>query len=128
MNATAIIIVVLAALLVVWAAYRTVQKARGKAKSNCCGTPEMVTVKKVDDTDPSHYPYEYKLSIDGMMCSNCARTVENTLNEMDGVWARVNLGKKEADVLTKAPHEQRDFAESLRKTSYKMTACTQLQG
>ena len=88
----------------------------------------MVTAKKVDDTDPSHYPYEYKLSIDGMMCSNCARTVENTLNEMDGVWARVNLGKKEADVLTKAPHEQKDFAESLRKTSYKMTASTQLKG
>ena len=128
MNATAIIIVVLAALLVVWAAYRTVQKARGKAKSSCCGTPEMVTAKKVDDTDPSHYLYEYKLSIDGMMCSNCARTVENKLNEMDGVWARVNLGKKEADVLTKEPYEQADFAESLRKTSYKMTAYTQLQG
>lgn len=128
MNATAIIIIVLAALLVVWAAYRTVQKARGKAKSSCCGTPEMVTAKKVEDTDRSHYPYEYKLSIDGMMCSNCARTVENTLNEMDGVWARVNLGKKEADVLTKSPREQKDFTEALRKASYQLTSCEVLQG
>ena len=67
MSTSAIIIIVLAALLVVWAGYRTVQKARGKAKSSCCGTPEMVTANKVDDTDASHYPYEYKLSIDGMM-------------------------------------------------------------
>lgn len=128
MSASAIIIIVLAALLVVWAAYRTVQKMRGKAKSSCCGTPEMVTAKKVDDTDATHYPYEYKLSIDGMMCSNCARTVENTLNEMDGVWARVNLGKKEADVLTKTPHVADDFAASLRKTSYHLTACSTIQG
>ena len=128
MSTSAIIIIVLAALLVVWAGHRTVQKARGKAKSSCCGTPEMVTAKKVDDTDASHYPYEYKLSIDGMMCSNCARTVENTLNEMDGVWARVNLGKKEADVLTKTPHAQEDFAQSLRKTSYQLTACSTIQG
>ena len=72
MSTSAIIIIVLAALLVVWAGYWTMQKARGKAQSSCCGTPEMVTAKKVDDTDASHYPYEYKLSIDGMMCSNCA--------------------------------------------------------
>ena len=128
MSTSAIIIIILAALLVIWAGYRTVQKARGKAKSSCCGTPEMVTAKKVDDTDASHYPYEYKLSIDGMMCSNCARTVQNTLNEMDGVWARVNLGKKEADVLTKTPHAQEDFAQSLRKTSYHLTACSTIQG
>lgn len=127
MNATAIIIVVLAALLVVWAAYRTVQKARGKAKSSCCGTPEMVTAKKVDDTDPSHYPYEYKLSIDGMMCSNCARTVENALNELDGVWARVDLGRKEARVLTKTPRTQADFAAPLSRHSYRVTACTQIE-
>ena len=128
MNTTSIIIIILAALLVVWAVYRTVQKFRGKAKSSCCGTPEAVTPHKVDDTDESHYPYRYILSIDGMKCSNCARTVENTLDEMDGVWARVNLGKKQANVLTKEPKSQLDFEESLRRTSYSLTAVDTLQG
>ena len=127
MNATAIIIVILAALLVVWAVYRTVQKARGKAKSSCCGGAEMVTLKKVEDTDESHYPYQYKLGIDGMMCSNCARTVENALNEMDGVWASVNLGRKEAKVLTKAPRTQADFAAPLLRHSYRVTSCAQME-
>ena len=121
------IIIILAALLVVWAVFRTVQKARGKAKSSCCGTAEVVTAKKVADTDESHYPYRYKLAVDGMMCSNCARTVENALNELDGVWARVDLGRKEARVLTKIPRTQTDFAAPLSRHSYRVTACTQIE-
>lgn len=122
---TATVIIILAALLVLWAVWRTVQKARGKAKSGCCGTAEAVTVKKVADTDESQYPYSYRLSIEGMMCSNCARTVENALNETDGVWARVDLGRKEAKVLTKVPKTQADFAASLNGYSYSITGCMQ---
>ena len=81
-------------LLIVYALWQTIQKARGRAKSSCCGTAEAVSAKKVEDTDVSHYPYRYRLSIDGMMCSNCAKNVENTLNSMNGVWGKVNLGKK----------------------------------
>ncbi|MCR5134403.1 MAG: cation transporter [Clostridiales bacterium] len=121
---TATVIIILAALLVVWAVWRTVQKVRGKAKSSCCGTAEVVAAKKVADTDESHYPYQYKLSVEGMMCSNCARTVENALNEADGVWARVDLGRKEAKVLTKAPRTQADFAALLNGYSYSVTGCT----
>jgi len=118
MDLTSIIIVICAAALVVFAIYSTVQKARGKAKSSCCGGPEAVTAKAVDDTDESHYPYRYTLSISDMACSNCARRVENTLNSMDGVWARVNLGKKEADVLAKQEESRDDFAAALSTTSY----------
>ncbi len=119
---TAIIIIICAALLILFAVYRTVQKARGRSKSSCCGTPEVRTVKKVDDTDPSHYPYRYTLSIDGMHCSNCARTVENELNSMDGVWGKVDLGKKEASVLSKAERSEEDFAGILAAKDYSLTA------
>ena len=88
------LIIAVGLLLIVFALWQTVQKARGKAKSSCCGTAEAVSAKKVEDTDVSHYPYRYRLSIDGMMCSNCAKNVENTLNNMNGVWGKVNLGKK----------------------------------
>ena len=120
------LIIIAGVLLIVFALWQTVQRFRGKAKNSCCGSAEAVTVKKVDDTDASHYPYHYLLSIDGMMCSNCAKTVENTLNGMPGVWGRVNLGKKEADVLAKAPVESSRFAEALRKKSYTLTACKEL--
>lgn len=120
MNTTSIIIIILAALLFVWAVYRTVQKFRGKARSSCCGGAEMVIPKKVEDTDESHYPYRYKLTIDGMKCSNCARTVERTLDDVDGVWARVNLAKHQADVLTKTPMDQTAFEAALRSTPYKL--------
>ncbi|MBQ9060250.1 MAG: heavy-metal-associated domain-containing protein [Firmicutes bacterium] len=117
----ATIIIICAVLLIAFAVYRTIQKFRGKAKDSCCGGPEVKTVKKVDDTDESHYPYHYTLSIEGMHCSNCARTVENELNSMDGVWGRVNLGKNEASVLAKTERTREDFASVLSPKDYTVT-------
>jgi copper chaperone CopZ len=107
-------------LLIVYALWQTIQKVRGRAKSSCCGTAEAVSAKKVEDTDVTHYPYRYRLSIDGMRCSNCAKNVENTLNSMNGVWGKVNLGKKEADVLSKQKVSEESFASALRETSYSL--------
>ena len=122
----ATIIIICAALLIAFAVYRTVQKFRGKAKSSCCGTPEVKTVKQVEDTDKSHYPYRYTLSIEGMHCSNCARTVENELNSMEGVWGRVNLGRGEASVLAKTERTREDFEQVLSLKDYTVTGlvCT----
>ena len=116
-----IIVVICAAILVAFAIYRTVQKFRGKSKSSCCGTPEVKTVRKVADTDESHYPYSYTIAIDGMHCSNCARTVENELNAMDGVWSRVELGKNRAVVLTKTERSEAEFAQALGAKGYTVT-------
>lgn len=120
------IIIICAALLVAFAVYRTVQKFRGKAKSSCCGTPEVKTVKKVEDTDRSHYPYQYKLAINGMHCANCARTVENALNSMEGVWGHVNLGRNEATVLAKTAQTMDEFAAALDAKGYSVTQCNEL--
>ena len=108
-------------LLILFALWQTIQKARGKAKSSCCGTAEVVAAKKVEDTDVSHYPYRYRLSIDGMKCSNCAKNVENALNNMNGVWGKVNLGKKEAEVLSKQAVSEESFAHTLQDASYALT-------
>ena len=115
------LIIAVGLLLIVFALWQTVQKARGKAKSSCCGTAEAVSAKKVEDTDVSNYPYRYRLSIDGMMCSNCAKNVENTLNNMNGVWGKVNLGKKEAEVLSKQAVSEDSFAHALQDASYTLT-------
>ena len=112
------LIIAVGALLIVYAVWQTIQKFRGKAKSSCCGSKEAVTVKKVEDTDISHYPYRYRLKVEGMTCSHCAANVENALNGMPGVWSIVNLGKNEADVRTKAPVEEKRFAQTLSDASY----------
>ena len=121
MNATTVMIYIAAALLIAYGIYHTVQKFRGKAKSSCCGTPEIRTARKVEDTDESHYSYVYVLTVDGMKCSGCAANVENALNNMKGVWAKVSLGRREARVLSKTERKREDFEEALAKTAYKIT-------
>ena len=118
----ATIIVICAVLLIAFAIYSTIGKMRGKAKSGCCGTPEVKAVKKVEDTDISHYPYTYVIGIEGMHCSNCARSVENALNSMDGIWAGVELGRGRAVARAKREMTESDFAEALQDTTYKVTA------
>ena len=122
------IILICGAALIIYAIYGTVQRLRGKSKSSCCGTPEAVTVKKVADTDKSHYPYKYNLSINGMMCSNCAANVENAINAMGDTWARVEIGRHRAVVLSKNEKTESDFAEALRKTSYTVAGFKSITG
>ena len=114
------LIIAIGLLLIVYAVYATVQKARGKAKSSCCGTPEAVMPKPVDDMDESHYPFKYNVAIDGMMCSNCATRVQNAINNEKGMWARVNLGRHRAKVLCKTEKTEEDFVRILKNTDYKV--------
>ena len=120
------LIIAAGALLVVYAIWQTVQRFRGKAKSSCCGGAEAPTRKTVEDTDETHYPYRYRLAVGGMHCSHCAVNVENALNAMPGVWGRVNLAKNEADVLTKQPVDEADFARALESKDYALNGCTKL--
>ena len=115
------LIIIVGLLLIAYAVYGTVQKARGKSKSSCCGSAETVLRKPVEDTDESHYPYKYFVSVDGMKCSNCAANVENAINKSGDTWAHVNLGRKRAEVLSKTEKAEDDFANALKGTGYKVT-------
>ena len=121
------LIILCAAALIIYGIYATVQKARGKEKSSCCGTAETVQIKKVSDTDRSHYPYTYQISVDGMMCSNCAANVENALNAIGDTWAHVELGRHRAEVLAKSPKSEEDFRSALIGTPYRVTSFAEKQ-
>ncbi len=125
MNLTSIIIVLIAAAFVLYAIRGTILKIKGKSRSSCCGGPEVVS-HKVQDTDKSHYPYQYELTIDGMMCSNCARTVENTLNKTSGIWTTVDLGKKTAHILAKQKMTEENCIAALAETDYQITGFRQI--
>jgi len=93
-----------------------------KLRSGCCGG-ESDTEKRVKplDTDTSHYRYKYIIGIDGMSCQNCAAHVENAFNTQEGYLAKVNLRKKNAEILTKEPVQEADFKRIITKAGYNMT-------
>ncbi|MCR5592219.1 MAG: heavy-metal-associated domain-containing protein [Saccharofermentans sp.] len=112
-----VIVALAATALLVW----KVKKA-ATGESTCCGSNEPAPSKvKVKDKDRSHYPYEYTLTIEGMVCSNCVRRVENTLNSMDGMWADADLGTHEVTVLSKTPKDKEFFINAYKQTSYTLT-------
>ncbi|MGL5511918.1 MAG: heavy-metal-associated domain-containing protein [Sporomusa sp.] len=113
---TAIIIIVLV-IICVLAVYSYIKKIRHG--SGCCGEHEALDKKvKVADRNKDHYPYSVKLTIDGMVCGNCVRRVENSLNSMDGIWAKVDLGSKQAEVLGKDKVDNEILVNAIRDTGY----------
>lgn len=76
-----------------------------KMSQGCCGAggDGKVEKAKVGDRNRSHYPYEAKLDVDGMVCQNCAQRIENTLDGIEGVWAKANVSDKSVTVRMKTP-------------------------
>ena len=116
MAADIIIVLILAALVGagVWRIYRTIRYG-----SSCCGTGSSMEKKiRVKDRNKAHYPYSYRLKVDGMVCAGCARRVENALNSDGELWARTNLEHKEVRVLAKKEMSRDAFAGLLKGTPY----------
>ncbi len=112
----AVIILIIAVLLGVGIRhiYRSIRYGK-----TCCGSGKAMDKKvRVKDRNKANYPFSYKLKVEGMVCAGCARNVENAINSVDGLWARVDLEHKEVSVLSKREMDRGDFAGILSKTSY----------
>lgn len=95
-----IVIIVLLAVLVGWAVTKMIR--RSKKGGGCCGEHEERPKRVfIGDRNKSHYPYKLTLTIGGMTCENCAIRVENHLNTLPGVFAKVNIDDKKAAVFSK---------------------------
>lgn len=95
---TIVIVAVLAAICIY-----SIKKYRKNLESGCCGTGDDGPGELVEpeDKDESHYPYHAEITIGGMHCENCARTITNAMNRIDGVWGKVDLNTNKATVLYK---------------------------
>lgn len=51
-------------------------------------------------------------TVDGMACQGCESRIENTLNNLEGVWAKANAFTKEVTVLMKNKVDEK----TLKKT------------
>ena len=117
MNVISLILFVLIALLICYAVFRSVRRFR--KGSACCGERDK-DVKRINvkDKDRKHYPFLAEAGITGMTCSNCAATVENALNSLDGIWATVKLDSKMAIIRGKHPIEESLIREAVHYAGY----------
>ena len=85
-----------------------------KLSSGCCGAGGDAQQKvKVADKNKAHYPYSAELTVDGMMCSACETRVENSLNVIEGVWAKASSSEGKVHVLMKTPVDEDTFRKAV---------------
>ena len=116
---TVFVVLLLIALV---AALVFMMRRKATSGSSCCGAKEAMEPKiKPKDRNRSHYPYHYEAQIEGMVCANCARRVENAFQKNDGIMAKVDLFRKNSDVRSKQPLRDEDVRNMLSGTSYVLT-------
>lgn len=89
-----------------------------KLKSGCCGGGGEIKIKPAD-TNTSHYPHKAIIYIDGMTCNHCKMRIENLFNNMENVYAKVNLKKKYAEVWSKEPLDNEHCKRHIENIGYK---------
>ena len=119
-----VLLMIIAGIMIIFAGICTVRKFR--KGGGCCGEHESIKLRKVYDRNPAHYAYHIDLDIGGMTCENCARRIENALNGLDGVWARVSFEKKTADVRCKSSPDEMTLRRAVSDAGYVVMGCTVL--
>ncbi len=112
-----LIIVAIVAAIVVVALLRTRKHFKG---GGCCGSAGNTIRDKKTLSEPKIG--EKALTIEGMTCENCEIRVENALNRLDGVAAKVNWKKKTATVSYSAEVSDAELKAAVEQKGYKVTA------
>lgn len=119
--ATAIICILLILICVL-----TVVSYRKRLSQGCCGSGgDTVEKQGPADKDLSHYPYTYKVEIEGMTCKNCAFRVENAFHTAGDFYAKVNLNKKTALVRAKTETPEDMLKKIIIRTGYDVISVQQ---
>lgn len=112
-NAIVILILILG---IIFGIQSFLKRASGKS---CCSSGDSEVKIEPADKNRSDYKFRAYVRIEGMTCKNCARRIENALNSIDGVWAKVNLRKKAADVLLKKYTTAEVITDAVEGAGYK---------
>ena len=93
-----------------------------KMKSGSCCSGEIncrIEKVKVKGKNKNNYPYKKVLKIGGMSCTNCARTIENNINKIGNVYAKVDFDKEEAEILMKEDIDNKIFENIIKESGYR---------
>lgn len=114
-----VIVTILLLAVVGLAVYGTIKRIR--YGSECCGSREPNPSRiKVKDKDKKHYPYVYRIKVDGMHCSGCVRRLENAFHKKEGLWATVNLENKEVILQSKKELEKKEVGLIIAGSGFTM--------
>ncbi len=91
--------VILVAVLVICAVPGIRMFCKRAGGAGCCGGGDSEVRVLPRDRNRAHYPYRAEITVGGMKCRNCALRVQNALNGLDGVWAKVRFNRKTAELL-----------------------------
>ncbi len=92
---------------------------------SCCGGGDAPKAIRVQDRNVSHYPYQLVMKVGGMSCQHCVIRVENALNEMDGIWATVNLSAEQAMVRCKEKPDLDKLRQAVTGSGYSVLSIEQ---
>ncbi len=118
MNGNVSTAVIVALLIVI--GFIAVRKYVKNLRHGCCGGSGEEKVK-VADKNAAHYPYSVTLKIEGMRCANCTDRVENALNRLDGIWAKVSLKRAEAVLRSKSVLDDETLRTAVARAGYRVT-------
>ncbi len=68
------------------------------------------------------------MKIEGMSCGHCQARVEKALNEIGGVSAKVNLGKKEAVIEYASDIKDDVFVNAVTEAGYEVVSIAEKKG
>lgn len=85
-----------------------------------CNSVCPIPSDKINANKETSKMIEKTVYINGMMCGHCSARVEEALNALDGVSAKVNLRKKYAAVTLTADVSDRVLTETVEKAGYKV--------
>lgn len=94
---------------------------RRAAGRGCCSGGTATVRIKPKDKNRSHYAYRAEMDIQGMTCENCALRIENALNSLEGVMAKVNLKKNRVSLLLKKTGGEQILTAAVAGAGYTVT-------
>lgn len=110
------IIIGVVLVIIVIALLRTKKHFKG---GGCCGSGGNTIRSKKTLSQPKLG--EKVMTVEGMRCENCEARVENALNRIDGVAAKVSWKKKTAVISYSADIPDQVLKETVEKLGYQVT-------
>ena len=107
-----LLLVVLLAAIVAGMLFSFVKKL--KQGENCCGTAN-VKVKKKKLNKPAG---SFTLTVEGIHCENCRRTVTEAVNSMEGYAAKIDILTKECRVSYENEPDIEAVIRSIRRAGF----------
>ncbi|MBP3420904.1 MAG: cation transporter [Lachnospiraceae bacterium] len=111
------IIIVILVVIMIFAVKGSIKHMMGQGE--CCGgsAPKKVKTKRLKEVKSVK-----SVQIDGMTCEKCKARVENALNSVDGISAKVNLHRKEAIVKIGKEIDDAAIEAIIKKQGYEVVS------